>query len=351
MMPDAMTAALVAARVAQFAAVAVLFGAGLFRLVAAGCFRTSSEASQGLDAWLRPLFLYAALLALASCLAWLSVEAALMSESWAGAVSGEVLSTVLLQTQFGHVWTARLGLAGAVLVLAAVSFRRRGRKAGATAITVLSALLVVSLAGTGHAVMATGAARDLDVANLAVHLLAASAWLGGLLPLSFLLRKVKSESDPAWLAAAQAALSRFSQLGLVAVSALVLTGVVTSWSLLDSVAALVATEYGRVLLAKLALVLAMIGLAAANRFRLMPRLALAGQAGPARRLNPIAQLSRNVALEQALGLFVLVAVSLLGTLPPDHATASINESQGMSAPTIAAALRPEALQPAERTKV
>jgi putative copper export protein len=54
------------------------------------------------------------------------------------------------------------------------------------------------------------------------------------------------------------------------------------------------------------------GLALANRALLLPRLDGQGQAG----LAALAALERNVALEQLLGLLVLVSVSVLGLLPP-----------------------------------
>lgn len=336
MMLEPMSAVLVAARLAQFAAVTVLFGAALFRLLAARSFRTCGEIHEVMDAWLQRLLLGAAMISFVSSVAWLLVQSALMSEGWEGAVSGEVLSTVLLQTEFGQLWIGRLALSSAVLILAVVSSMRRGHNAGSALMTGLSALLVVSLAGTGHAVMGIGTARDVDVTGQAVHLVAASVWLGGLLPLGFLLRKVQTETDPAWLAAAQSALSRFSQVGLVAVAALLLTGLTASWSLVGSIGALVDTDYGRVLLAKLAFVLAMIGLAATNRFWLMPRI----EADSPSRRNAMLRLSRNVALEQALGLAVLVAVSLLGTLPPGHDSEAAAHAEGkpdLAAPAYARA--------------
>src|SRR5262249_32401233 len=73
---------------------------------------------------------------------------------------------------------------------------------------------------------------------------------------------------------------RFSTLGLISVGLLIATGIVNGWILAGSVPALIGTDYGRLLLAKVALFLAMVAVAAVNRLRLTPRLALAISSPP-----------------------------------------------------------------------
>jgi putative copper resistance protein D len=78
------------------------------------------------------------------------------------------------------------------------------------------------------------------------------------------------------------------------------------------VPALVGTDYGRVLLAKLALVAAMITLALVNRLRLTPRLY-------AHDREALHGLRRNALLEAAAGLLVVTLVGVLGiTVPAAH---------------------------------
>jgi putative copper resistance protein D len=62
---------------------------------------------------------------------------------------------------------------------------------------------------------------------------------------------------------------------------------------------------------KIALFLAMVGLALVNRFRLVPRLSAATVS-----IVPLRALYRSVIAEQALGLAILAVVALLGTWPP-----------------------------------
>jgi hypothetical protein len=73
---------------------------------------------------------------------------------------------------------------------------------------------------------------------------------------------------------------------------------------------LIGTDYGRVALFKLALVLVLLALAAANRFRYAP--AMHGPAGA----DAKGRLRRSIAVETAVGLATVFAASLLADLPP-----------------------------------
>ena len=82
-------------------------------------------------------------------------------------------------------------------------------------------MLWASVAGTRHTQVGGSVDGLLHVGADAAHLLAAGAWLGGLIALVFLLR----ERPPA----SAGILTRFSGMGYVAVSVLILTGLVNSW--------------------------------------------------------------------------------------------------------------------------
>jgi copper resistance protein D len=99
------------------------------------------------------------------------------------------------------------------------------------------------------------------------------------------------------------------------VALLVLTGVINGWILIGPEQALNLgdTLYGRLLAVKLILFLAMLGLAAANRFRLTPML------GGAFEQQAAAKLKRNVALETIAAFAILALVAWLGTLAPPAA--------------------------------
>jgi copper resistance protein D len=82
--------------------------------------------------------------------------------------------------------------------------------------------------------------------------------------------------------------------------------------LVGSVASLVGTDYGRLLLLKIALFCVMLAIAGVNRIVLTPRLNAAH--GGAQYL--LRQLRINSVIEATIGMIILVIVGVLGTLPP-----------------------------------
>jgi len=113
---------------------------------------------------------------------------------------------------------------------------------------------------------------------------------------------------------ARRATQRFSTLGLASVSTLVVTGMVNTWVLAGSVSALLDTDYGRLLLAKVALFAVMVATAAVNRLVLTPR--LMQEFDPAVGREALRRLCNNSLIETAIGAIILVIVAVLGTLPP-----------------------------------
>lgn len=174
----------------------------------------------------------------------------------------------------------------------------------------MAAALVGSLAWAGHAIGGRGVEGLLHPAADVLHLIAAAAWVGALVPLALLL--TMTGVDAASLATARTATVRFSTLGIVSVATILITGIVNTWYLAGSIPALVGTDYGRLLLIKIALFLGMVGIAAFNRLRLTPRLvqnADVPNAQAARRL-----LSRNATVEATLSAAIIAIVAVLGTL-------------------------------------
>ncbi len=106
------------------------------------------------------------------------------------------------------------------------------------------------------------------------------------------------------------AVRRFSGLGIVAVATLLASGIVNSFNLMSAPRDLIATDYGRLVLLKIGLFAAMVGIAAVNRFALTPQLGAA---------TAVRALARNSLAEVGLGLFVFLFVGALGTMePPVH---------------------------------
>jgi hypothetical protein len=98
--------------------------------------------------------------------------------------------------------------------------------------------------------------------------------------------------------------------------------------LAGSIPALLGTDYGRLVVLKIALFLLMVGLAAVNRLRLTPR--LGGDPGAAGVARAARQLRRNAAIEASLGAIVIAVVAVLGVLPP--ASHAHHESGALAIP-------------------
>jgi putative copper resistance protein D len=242
---------------------------------------------------------------------WVLVQAASMSGlPFAEAMSSDVLSTVLNETQFGLASEVRLGLA---IILAGCLVY--DRLAPARWLGLGSALgLTAAIAWTGHAGSTAGEAGTLHLAADILHLLAAAAWIGGLVSLALLLGTARRHQDLGWASLARDVTRRFSTLGIISVGTLLATGIVCGWFLVGSFHALFVTEYGRLLMLKTALFAVMVLIAAANRFWWTPRLGLAPGSGTQRKV--LGRLVRNSMIEIALALMIFAIVGLLGTLHP-----------------------------------
>jgi putative copper export protein/methionine-rich copper-binding protein CopC len=213
------------------------------------------------------------------------------------------LVALLSETTWGRGWL--VGGVGAVLLLAGLVVARRS--AAGWNVAALGALAVAtSPALTGHA-----AAEDnalLAVVVDVLHVLGAGAWLGTLLlvvlaGLPATLRRVPGERGPA----AASIMRAFHPLGLVCVPLVLVSGLISAWMRLDSVAALTSSRYGTYLLVKLALFLCVALIGAYNWRRMLP---VMGDETGARRIR------RTASLELVVGAIVLAVTAALVVTPP-----------------------------------
>ncbi|MFG2933495.1 copper resistance CopC/CopD family protein [Streptomyces achromogenes] len=228
-------------------------------------------------------------------------------------------ATALTASALAHTATTRPGLllltrTGLLLLVAAGAALLRRRRVRLPRRTTLAAGAVLAVAlsltwpASGHA--AAGIQVPLALVSATLHLLAMAAWLGGLAALLWTLRHLPA---PDGLPASVPA--RFSRLATASVTVLVLTGTYQSWRGLGSWQALTGTTYGRMLLAKLAAVAALLLAAACSR-SWTTRLTKESTATP----HPRA-LRRSVLAEAAVATVVLALTTLLtGTVPGRAAT-------------------------------
>ncbi len=232
---------------------------------------------------------------LAAAAAWLPLQAAGMGAGYTGDVRAFLhhVPFIAANTSFGQALILRTVLA-VIAVLVAGRLHRRDRVAAAAVIAGVSVALQARL---GHALAADD---PLLLAAVALHVLAAGAWLGGLAPLALTLA--------AWPDAAARVARRFSWLGLVAVAVLLGTAVVQSPALVGDVGGWFGTAYGIVAQWKVLGLLILLALALVNRFILTPKLAGGAAGGRA--------LVISVTIETMVGLVVVALGAWLATLPP-----------------------------------
>jgi putative copper export protein/mono/diheme cytochrome c family protein len=306
---------IVAARTVHFAAAILLFGQLLFALaVATPVWRDAGRVALEQKQRLLPLALVCGAWALGASVisgaGWLVAEAALMSGlPVAQVIGGDTIGVVLGSTAFGRLWIWRFGLSlvlGALLLAIGRSSGKRLRRRLAVGGALVAAAYLATLAWAGHAAAGLVAGLQVHTVSDVAHLLAAGAWLGALPGFVVLLGRALPLDVTAQVA------QRFSTLGVASVGTLFVSGVVNTWYLVGDVPALVGTDYGRLLLAKLALFAAMVALAAVNRLQLTARLNVRDPMN----LWALRSLRRNATVEIAIGLIVIAIVGLLGIMVP-----------------------------------
>jgi putative copper resistance protein D len=228
--------------------------------------------------------------ALMAALVWFAAIVQAAAQEGEGVL--ETAYAILFETSFGPVWLIRLG---ALALLVVASFGGRDLP-----VLALSGAVVACEGWTGHA----AAWRALASLNQALHALAGAAWIGALVALMLLLRRASRQ--PEHVEGACRALSSFSGAGVALVVVIAATGAVNTWMVLKGLPD-PSRLYDRVLLAKVGLFLAMVAVAATNRFVLVPAMQTSGKL----RAPTLA-----VAAEQVLGVLVLVEVGALGLLSP-----------------------------------
>jgi copper transport protein len=248
---------------------------------------------------LRQALAWIAVLGLTACLAIIGTtggtlyggppDALLQSEPWRIALASPIAASIA---------AAAPGLA--LLLLAA----RRTSHHERLALFAGALLVAVSFALSGHA--ATSGPAWITRPALVLHALCAAYWVGAFAPLLLALRRLPRED-------ALALLGSFSAGAVLAVTCLVLAGVVLAALQVRTPAALLTTDYGRLLLLKLALVAVLLALGARNRLVLTPALE--------RRTDAAVGLRRTIGVDLALAAGVVALTAGLGSVPPPRALA------------------------------
>jgi copper transport protein len=219
----------------------------------------------------------------------------------------DALALPLAQLASGDAWSSAFAtsygttvlLAALAMLIALLSLRVRKRPLEMALAAAALLLVGLALASSGHA---STAPAELSRPAVFLHGVCVAFWVGSLVPLLAILRAGRQEGGE---------LDRFSRLIPLPLAALLASGLYLAWVQLDRPDALWTTAYGEILSGKLILVLALLGLAAANRFALVPRLR--------KRADARAPLVASIAAESVLVLAILALVAGWRFTPPPRA--------------------------------
>jgi copper transport protein len=247
----------------------------------------------------------------------------LQAVAGAGAGLGSVFDTALisdvLATDYGHALVARALLLVAVIFVLWL-FARDHMRVGDVAGLVVGAGLVVTFLYAGHA--HTGRWVGLALITDALHVSAAAVWLGGLCALAVTL------FNAGMVEHARYAVSRFSMVAAPAIALVALSGIVQTFRQVGNVSALFDTNFGRWLLLKVAIVLAILVAANTSRRVAGNRLLAETDAPPANRSarrkartadrSALSALRKAVSVEVAFAIVVLAVTAVLTNTQPSR---------------------------------
>lgn len=231
------------------------------------------------------------------------------------AIDAEMVAALVRETDVGTAWLVRMA---ALLVATAGAFRiARNPDAAAMIVAVAAAVALTTLAWSGHAGASEGTAGWVHRASDALHMLAAAVWLGAIAGFLLLLRPSEAVTRDSLALTAQS-LDRFAPVGTICVFVIAATGLVNGQMTIGAanIGRSIGSPYGQLLAIKLVLFAAMLGLAAANRWRLTPALGRAlgepdiDPAGAARAMR------HSLILEALAGFAILALVAWFGMLEP-----------------------------------
>src|SRR6516162_7819414 len=206
------------------------------------------------------------------------------------------------------VFVLAAGLVALALLLAVFGCAARSASTARalSLVGVIGAGLALSL--SGHA--SAAAPQLLNRPAVFLHAVCVAFWIGSLLPLCLAVGGARARGP----LSVDAQLERFSRAIPLVIVLLVASGLWLAFVQLDRIAALWTTSYGQLLACKLAGVAVLLALAAANRYRLVPKFETGGAAAA----RPLAT---AIAFELAIALLILGLVALWRFTPPPRALA------------------------------
>jgi copper transport protein len=243
----------------------------------------------------------------------------------------QLTKQVVLGTTWGHAWLAR----EALLAILAILFIRLliADKPKRSSLILAMALTLGSLAAqsvVSHA--AAGGGSDLPILVDFLHLVFAGLWMGGLIALVVGLLPVLLQDNSNFKELVRITWGPFSRLAALSVGVVVATGIYSTGRQVISADALVLNPYGKILSAKVSLVLFAGVFGLMNSVLLHPNLA-APLARLLKKPDGWTPLNINrfpvlVLVETILGLLVVLLAGALTSIPPARSVAYTIDPKG-----------------------
>jgi copper transport protein len=332
-----------------FLMAAIVIGGLVFELIIAipvvyGDYSKDGWQSAGIamsGAWSR-IAIPALVVLILAMLGQLLQQASVLSGNSALAPDMEILRSVAVDSGWGRLWTYRLIAAIGIGVLFFVAKRTSaadesdfgegededqgtllGDSMVAQAAAVLGLVFLGLIATSSHNAASPADIKTFAIATDFAHLVASMVWLGGIIYLAVsvpvLIREFGGDKTSELL---NAAIPKFTVLGLLSAGILVATGIFSSYMQI-TVPAAVGTPYGWFLVGKLALIVPLFVFAGYNGFKLAKRFGSGGEN----------RFGRSLVIESGIAVLVLLAVGWLASLEPARQYAG---RTGIGAPDTAA---------------
>jgi putative copper export protein/mono/diheme cytochrome c family protein len=246
---------------------------------------------------------------------WVGVAGSAAAAAGVSALSinGSVIVTFLTRTGVGKIAIIEIVCAMAACIPTVIAWVTV-KKSSTSDQALLSAALIAGLGLITYPFNSHPVSLNQVIAgplSSMAHRLALAVWLGGLPALILLIGAGPVADDTRQLAAV--VLRRFSRVATVAMAIILASGGLLTWFLVRNFPALIGTQYGYLLLVKLALLGGVLFIAQGLQRKLLPMLEL--KPGD----SIIRSYARRVKFETVLALLiVLVASDMAGLAPPEH---------------------------------
>lgn len=265
-----------------------------------------TPSAQSLISIVKRYFLVAILLALLASILSFFLKVGYLAESGIGGMFDMLYITILWGSSVGSSTAWQIGgfsllLLGSFCLISDVHLSNKQTKGRWFSYFIcmlfgLGTLMVVSsIAIVGHAVSIGFIAQI----AIGLHVFAGLWWLGSLVPLQLACSGLPVQP-------LQQLMHRFSQVALGIVLLLMVSGGWVAWQLFTSFNELFTTDYGRIFLIKICLVIVLLSLALWHKVRLVPRLLQSPKTTE--------KLMHSIRIETVIGMVLLVATAILSTV-------------------------------------